>query len=204
MAASRIATTNAISAEISAWYRGNHERLLALTEELSDDQLAWQPHPSSTSIAFNLWHGARWADRLQEVIPDFTPELSQLLGSSPQIWNEEDPGAAWGLDRATLGYLETGMEMSNEAAALLRLPNKQTVLAYARRTFAAAQRAVGAIRDEQLPMQIQSSYRFRSAPMGPAPTISEVVMLYLTHDSEHLGMIEYLRGLQSLQEHGDT
>ena len=73
---------------IAFGYRQTHERVLALVDDLSDEQLAWR-HSAVHSIAWNLWHLARWADHLQERIPHMTAELGRRLGMSRQVWEAE-------------------------------------------------------------------------------------------------------------------
>src|SRR3712207_4513797 len=106
---------------ISHYYRESHERVLRLVEDLTEEQLAWQLAPNTTSIAFHLWHLARWADHLQAAIPGMTPELRRRLGSGRQLWDEEDLAAQWGMNAATLGYAETGMLMDDDTAGHLAL-----------------------------------------------------------------------------------
>ena len=58
-------------------YCRTHRRLLTLAEKVTETQLHWRSTPQSHSIAFHLWHVARWADYMQAVIPGMTPELQQ-------------------------------------------------------------------------------------------------------------------------------
>ena len=43
-------------------YQVNHKLILKLIETMSDEQLLWKPDGYNNSIAFNLWHIARWSD----------------------------------------------------------------------------------------------------------------------------------------------
>src|SRR5258708_2935607 len=43
-------------------YRLAHERLLKAADELSPEQFAWSAGPSLHSVAWQLWHAARWGD----------------------------------------------------------------------------------------------------------------------------------------------
>jgi len=45
---------------LSTYYRWAHEHVLTLVEDLSAEQVDWRPATYSISIAFHLWHLARW------------------------------------------------------------------------------------------------------------------------------------------------
>lgn len=91
-------------------YGLRHRWVLNMIEEITEEQFAWKPTPTSHSIAWNLWHLARWADYLQAKIPTMTPSLARKLGPVQQIWTQEDLAARWELDSSVLGWGETGME----------------------------------------------------------------------------------------------
>lgn len=177
-------------------YRRTYDRVLALIDDLSDAQLAWRPAPAGHSIAWNLWHLARWSDYLQATIPGMTPALGASLGPGRQVWEAQDLAGRWGLPAAALGAHETGMLMSDEVAAGLALPGKAALLDYARLAFAAAERAVAAIDDGQLlaPNDLEAA----ASPDSPR-TVGDAIITYLTHTNRHLGEIECLRGLQGLR-----
>jgi uncharacterized damage-inducible protein DinB len=174
-------------------YRLRQRWFLSAVENLTDEQFAWQPTPTSHSIAWNLWHAARFADYLQAKIPLMTPSLARKLGSAQQIWKQEDLAAAWGLDSSMLGWDETGMEMDDKTAATLRLPGKEALLAYARRAFAAAERAVDAIDDEEFRAIYKSPVEWE----GEGPICSYVIS-YLAHNEFHRGQIAAIRRAKDL------
>ncbi len=67
-------------------YKVHHKLVLKLADELSDEQLLWTPDGYNNSIAFNLWHIARWADNLVfEVLKEYT-KLELDMGDSREIW----------------------------------------------------------------------------------------------------------------------
>lgn len=90
-------------------------------------------------MGFHVWHLARWADYLQEMIN----------GRGSQLWEKEELAARWDMETASLGYAQTGMSMDDKTAVTLRMPGKELLLDYARRTFAAAQSAVEGISDKE-------------------------------------------------------
>ena len=188
-----------LSTAIAAQYRQTHARALQLADDLSDEQLVWRPPGSASSIGFNLWHLARWADHLQAAIPGMTATLSDRLGTRRQLWEVEGIATQWNFDAATLGYAETGMRMDTDAAARLPLPPKERLLDYVRRAFAAAEEAVSAIEDsEWLEFEREQYVEQDRTKLGQRGTVGSAIVTHLAHDNRHLGMIECLRGLQGL------
>lgn len=134
-----------------------------------------------------LWHLARRTDYVQATLPAATGGLEGRLPPRPQILDAEGLAARWGLDAAVLGDRKTGMLMDEGAAARMPLPGKDVLLGYARRAFAAAEAAVGAVDDAAFVADRQDR---------PGETVGNNVMMpYLVHDNRHLGEIECLRGL---------
>ena len=115
-------------AEIYEQYRNTHENLLNLIINLTNEQIGWTPNSTTPSIGFHVWHLARWADYLQEMIN----------GRGSQLWEKEELAAHWDMETASLGYAQTGMSMDDETAVTLRIPEKGFLLDYTRRAFAAA------------------------------------------------------------------
>ena len=169
-----------------------HEQILKLANRLSDEQLAWRLNVHTPSIAFHLWHIARWADRLQARMPDMSPEMTARLGKATEVWETEKLTGSWKITVAALGYGDTGMEMSDEMAANFVLPPKAVLLAYLQRTFAAVERSIDAIDTEQFMHACIDLY-------GRNGRIGESLVSHLGHNSRHLGMIEALVGVQGME-----
>ncbi len=167
---------------LARYYQATHGQLLALVGTLNDEQLAWRPNPTTPSIAFHLWHLARWADYLQEMIGD----------AGRQIWEAQGLAAAWGLNPADLGFAETGMGLEAGAADALALPAKDLILDYARKAFARADQTVAAIDDEQFHRRVRDRHQVE----GEETEVGEAVLNWLKHDNRHLGMIECMLGVQ--------
>jgi uncharacterized damage-inducible protein DinB len=188
--------TSTYSAVIVQAYQQTLTRILTLAERLSEEQLCWQPQPGAPSIAFQLWHVARWADHLQAALPGMTPELGRRLGPGQEIWLAEQLAAAWGFDPETLGHAETGMGMEKTQATALTWPAKATILFYAKSAFGQAERAVSAIDDAQF--LAAEAPQARTADLRTAgSTVGRALTVHLTHTNRHLGMIEALLGLQT-------
>jgi len=90
-------------AEISTQYRATQEDRLDLVDGLTDAQIVWTPNETTPSIGFHVWHLARWADYLQEMIN----------GRGSQLWETEGLAARWDMETESLGYAQTGMSLDD-------------------------------------------------------------------------------------------
>ena len=175
-----------VAVTIAALYRRTQERILTVSGDLSTSEFA-QRWEHANSIAFDVWHCARWADHLQSLLPLMLPELERL-GSRPQIWEREKLAAAWGFDPAELGDSETGMGIDEAIADRLAMPPKEAVVQYAQCAFESAWEATAQLHDVELPMDAMVNGK-------PSGTVAGWVIGYYEHDNRHLGMIELRRGL---------
>jgi DinB superfamily len=156
---------------------------LTAGEGLSPDQFAWSAGPSLHSVAWQLWHAARWDDV-------FASYFHKAMAKEPrsQVWERESLSDRWSLTTGSMGLRDTGTKMSDEAAEEVRFPDQKAVVGYARLAFAYAEAAIPLISDDQLlaPPKVE--------PEGD--TKLDNALIYLEHLSRHLGMIEAIRGLQ--------
>jgi hypothetical protein len=173
-------------------YRLTHKRLLQLLDRLDDSQLKWQPNPHAPALVFHFWHIARWADHLQAAMPGMSPILAERLGPGKQEWQRLNVAAAWGWNTEQLGYDATGMGMSDELGAKLSFPPKADLVAYLEQAFAKADRAVEAL-DDALLLAPERPQAATEGVFG-GNTIGDALIVHITHDSRHLGMIEGLLG----------
>lgn len=182
--------SDSVMSTIARQYRETQEAVLDLVDGLTDDQIAWSPNATTPSIGFHVWHLARWADYLQEMVH----------GRGSQVWEREGLAARWDLATAGLGYAQTGMGMDDTLANTLRMPAKELLLGYARRAFDLAQQAVAAIDDEAF-------YRVYAGLHGEHwhdGQIGPIISTWMTHDNRHLGMIECLIGIQGRHGTADS
>jgi hypothetical protein len=166
-------------------FRLAHERLLTAAEGLSPEQFASSAGPSLHSVAWQLWHAARWDDV-------FASYFHRALGKDPraQVWERESLADAWSLQIGSMGLRDTGTKMSDEAADDVRFPAQKEVVGYAKLAFAYAEEAIALIPDDQL---------LATPPVDPdGDTKLDNALIYLEHLSRHLGTIEAIRGLQRL------
>ena len=180
-------------------YGLNHKNALEAVAALDDAQLRARPSRSN-SIAFNFWHIARWADHLGSILSTMTPDLRQRLGASSEVWTREGIARRWRFPTDGLGNVETGMGMDEDRSAALPLPPKDELVAYARRAFEAAERAVAAVDDEDLarPAELEPSRVPWLEPSGYG-TVGSWIVTSLRHEARHLGMIEALKGAAGLR-----
>jgi uncharacterized damage-inducible protein DinB len=180
------------TAEVLNAYLNTNTRILNFVEKLSDEQLHWAT-TQGQSIAFHLWHVARWTDHLQAALPGMTPELTHRLAPGAQFWQTHAVGQRWGF-ASGLGYDETGMGMGDDVSARLPFPAKEIMLDYARNVFAAVERSVQAIDDEQF--QAREQPQPATEGIWEDSTVGDAILTHLTHTNRHLGMMECLLGLQ--------
>ncbi|MBZ0289670.1 MAG: DinB family protein [Anaerolineae bacterium] len=171
-----------------------HALILKFLKKLSDDELHLNLSSGSHSIAWHAWHVTRWADHLQASIPGMTPELGRRLGTGAQIWHKDRLVDHWGFKADELGWGETGMLMSDEAATKLVFPAKDALLNYVEHVFQAIERAVSAIDDEQF-VNMEQLQPMTEGIWGEA-TVGDAILAHVTHANRHLGMMECLLGLQ--------
>ena len=164
-------------------YRLAHQRLLTAAEDLSPEEFTWSAGPSLHSVAWQLWHAARWDDV-------FASYLHKVTAGDPrtQVWERESLANRWSLAPASMGRRDTGTEMSDDAAEGMRFPDQTEVVGYAKLAFAFADEAIGLMTDDLL---------LAAPKIEPeGDTKLDNVLIYLEHLSRHLGMIEAIRGLQ--------
>jgi hypothetical protein len=162
-----------------------HEQILKVVDGLGDDQLAWRPAPRAHSLGWTLWHLARTADVFQASVPD--PD------TKPQIWQTEDLANRWSLSEKLMGTNGLGTGVEDDVAATLAPPPRGALLDYAKKAFGALDAIVDRL-DEA---------RWRNEHNGPffdgPATVGRSVITGISHDSRHLGEMEYITGLMGLR-----
>jgi hypothetical protein len=165
-----------------------HGRVIESAERTDDGSFAKSMGTRVHSVAWQVWHIARWDDRFAEVLIEKTPGLAGRFGRADQIWTAESLAKRWGLPVGQMGRRDTGTEMDDKSADALQLPAKAEVVEYARRVFARLQTVLKAVPDASV---------FAVMPDDPdGDTYADNIVIYLDHVQRHLGMIEALLGLQ--------
>jgi len=171
-------------------FKDIHKVILNFADELTDEQLNWKPENYSTSIGFHLWHLARESDYLKAAILQYYPGLELGIADEHEIWATENLAQKWGFPIEAHETVGTGL--SDEVAASLPIPPKVELLAYLRNSYETLEKFIELLDtkyatfenlDEELTKKIQNA-RLN-------------LLVFLTHDCRHLGMMECLKGLQT-------
>lgn len=173
--------------------------VLAEVDDLTEEQLRFRT-ARMTSVAFNLWHLARWDDLHASLLSDMTPSLNGQLGSRPELWSARGLARAWGFP-TSLGVAETGMGIDEDVSVTLPLPSKPVLVDYARDAFAAMQEVLAAVTEDDLVDHgtidlARTPWITKRTPRG---SVAGSILVFSDHGNRHLGMIEALRGLQGLR-----
>ena len=169
--------------QVRIGYRRTHDALVDValkTEDAAFDRAAG----TANSIAFNLWHVARWDDSLFPQIAQYVPQLASTLGSPEQIWTREGLAQKWLLP-SDLGGGAAGTGLPQDTAHGLILPARPELVDYAKRVFAEFA--------ERLKL-LDSDALARTIPPKNERSVGHWVLYYWEHAARHLGMIEALRG----------
>ena len=165
-----------------------HRVVLELAEGLDDRQLNWKPEGYSLSIAFHLWHLARESDFLKAAILDQNPQFVPEYGDGRQVWEKQRLAKKWGFPEAL--YEAVGTGLTEDAASNLPIPEKEVFLPYLRETYAEIEQFIESLDrtyptfegvDDELRRQIE--------------LVRLNLLVFLTHDCRHLGMMECLKGM---------
>ena len=171
-------------------FKDIHKVILNLVYELNDEQIAWKPEGYSTSIGFHLWHLARESDYLKAAILNRNPQFVPEFGDGIEIWLKESLAQKW---RFPEGLHETvGTGLSDEIASSLPIPKKEELLAYLRSSYEAIEHFI-----ELLDSKYPHFGNVDDALQKKIELIRLNLLVFLTHDCRHLGMMECLKGLQT-------
>jgi hypothetical protein len=166
--------------EVKAEIRQGHSRILAAIAGMMDAQVLQKPPGTISSIGFNTWHIARWADADR-----------QTISGRAQVWTAGDYAKAWDMAEAHLGEGDTGTGLSDDEATGVALPAKDRVEEYARSSFAAFEDMLDSLTEADLEKPtVGHDSQHRSA--------HALILSHLMHLNRHLGMIEALKGIQGL------
>ena len=187
---------------IMNYYRDANADVLKKVSDLSDEQFAWRPHPACNSVAFLLWHIARWEDHMQATVPGMTEELARRLPLSRQIRERDQIAKKWGFAELQLGELDLGTGFDRNASDEPPWPPKEILLEYVRQTFAAVEYAISFIDEGQFEEIERSQFdnEYMKETMEQSATVGNAVMEHLAHTYHHLGEIYYLIGLMNAEQ----
>jgi hypothetical protein len=167
-----------------------HKVVLNLADDLNEEQLHWKPEGYSTSIGFHLWHLARESDYLKAAILHHYPQVVTEFEDSQEIWEKESLARKWGFPEELHQTVGTGL--SDEVAATLPIPEKEELLGYLRRSYEDIECFIETL-DAKYPTFENMDEELRKKIQG----IRLNLLVFLSHDCRHLGMMECLKGLQT-------
>jgi len=171
-------------------FKDIHKVVLNFAEELTDEQLNWKPEGYSTSIGFHLWHLARESDYLKVAILHYYPGLGLSLMDEGEIWSKENLAQKWGFPIEAHETVGTGL--SDEVATRLPIPPKAELMNYLGHSYEALEQFIELLDTKYTTFENldeETTKKIQSARMN--------LLVFLTHDCRHLGMMECLKGLQT-------
>jgi len=171
-------------------FKNIHKVVLDLADDLNDEQLQWKPEGYSTSIGFHLWHLARESDYLKAAVLQHYPQVLMEFGDENEIWEREALAQKWGFPEGLHQTVGTGL--SDEVAATLPIPKKDELLGYLRSSYEAIECFI-----EQLDSKYPNFEHTDEELSKKIEMIRLNLLVFLSHDCRHLGMMECLKGLQT-------
>ena len=171
-------------------FRDIHKVVLDLANDLRDEELNWKPEGYSTSIGFHLWHLARESDYLKAAILHHYPQFVPEFGDGKEIWEKENLAQKWGFAEGLHQTVGTGL--SDGVAATLPIPEKTQLLGYLQESYEAIECFV-----EELDTEYPNFENMDEELKKNIEMIRLNLLVFLTHDCRHLGMMECLKGLQT-------
>jgi hypothetical protein len=171
-------------------FKDIHKVVLGLAEDLNDEQLNWKPEGYSTSIGFHLWHLARESDYLKAAILYHNPQFMPEFGDGKEIWEKNGLAKKWGFPEELHQTVGTGL--SDDAAAALPVPPKAELLDYLRNAYEEIECFV-----ELLDTKYSTFENLDEELKKKIEMVRLNLLVFLSHDCRHLGMMECLKGLQT-------
>jgi hypothetical protein len=181
--------SNSADYDVLRAYKDIQKVVLNLADSLDEEQLGWRPENYTTSMGFHLWHLARESDYLKAAILKHFPELGPDFGEAKQIWHAEKLGEKWNFPD-NLGETGVGTGISDETAINLPIPPKAELLEYLRRAYEAMEQFM-----ELLDNRYENLDNEDNVMKTKIETIRLNILVFLTHDCRHLGMMECMKGL---------
>jgi hypothetical protein len=158
-----------------------------LCEGLTEDQLHWQPETNPNHMMFAMWHAYRSEDEI----------IHSLLAQKPSVFSRE--GWAERLPVAEPGNPPFGAGLNREQIARVRL-NLDDVLAYAEAVGAAVQEYADGLGEAEGAQMVPLPFFEPVYPSLTEASRAEVLSFFcIGHTAEHLGEVQYIKGLLGLQ-----
>ena len=157
-----------------------------LCEGLTDEQLYWQPEQNNNHIMFAIWHAYRSEDDI----------IHGLLMQKPGVFANN--GWAERLPVAQPGEPPFGTGLNREQIAAVRV-DLDTLLEYADAVRVSIQAYADSLTPEQANEEIPLPFFADVYPMMDKASRIEVLNFFcIGHVAEHLGEVQYIKGLLGL------
>ena len=156
-----------------------------ICEGLTEEQLHWQPEKNPNHITFALWHAYRSEDEL----------IHQLLIQKPSLFQRD--GWAERLPVAEPGTTGFGTGLNREQIAGVRLP-LESIIEYAEAVGKAVQEYADSLSDEEGGVDVPLPFFADVYPIDSASRVEVLNFFCIGHTAEHLGEVQYIKGLLGL------
>jgi hypothetical protein len=158
-----------------------------LLQGLSPAQLTWQPENHDTSIIFALWHAYRAEDDL----------VHGVIAQRPSVFASHNWAAR--LLVTETGVTPFGNGLSREQIGRIRLDPAE-VLAYAKAVGESVAAYLGSLTDEEAAADVSLPFFKEVYPGFDVVSRAEAIAFFsIGHTSEHLGEVQFLKGLLGLK-----
>ena len=118
------------------------------------------------------------------------PQIGSEFGDGIEIWQKESLAKKWNFPEGTLETVGTGL--SDEVVAMLPIPNKDELLKYLKKSYEAIEQFI-----ESFDTKYSNFEHVDDKLKSNIEMVRLNLLVYLTHDCRHLGMMECLKGLQT-------
>ena len=148
--------------------------LYSALDELTPEEIAWQPSPEANPIGFLVWHMTRAEDNW----------LHRFAEGQPPIWERDGWHSRFNLPAEHSGYSYTLQQLQ----AFPQLP-LQELLGYHEAVRQETVRYLQALSQDDLEKRPQADQR-------PERTIGWMISHVICEVGQHVGHVRYVRGLQ--------
>lgn len=158
-----------------------------LVRDLTPEQLRWQPEQHDSTIAFALWHAYRATDEL----------VHGMVMQRPSVFTAQDWAARLPVDKT--GVTPFGNGLSREQIAAIDLPVDE-LCAYAKAVGASLNAYIASLPDGDAEAEVALPFFSQVYPgYDRLSRIDTIAFFAIGHTSEHLGEVQFLRGMMGLK-----
>ena len=146
---------------------------------LTHDEVSWHPRPDANSIGLILLHMARSEDSF----------VNRVIQGKTQVWES----GKW-FEKLNKGPDDSGAHYTAEQVAGFAVPDMKELLAYA---AAVRQQTLDYLETLTPDMLGREIIMPQMGPVKrPPSSVGRILMMNVTHLSQHAGEISYIRGLK--------